>query len=445
MLIEKIFDKTKKIPEFLRLLTLPYQIGFVRGHSHLTEQQVLQIKHVLNSNNSDDIIRDYEQRMAALIGNGYGISFAAGRMAFYTALKVLNIGAGDEVILPGFTCSVMPNAVWRTGATPIFADIDLDTFGSDARGIEKRITSRTKLVVAQHSFGIPCNIGEIVELCRKKGIFVLEDCAITLDSSIDGIKVGNWGDAAIFSTDHTKPINTLIGGFLYTKNKSIYEKVKEISTGLQQLDKAHQERLYNQFLIECKNYIPTNYPRKVFMNHIQAVVRKVSSGNQPFTFMEGDYGRTTPPNPSYPYPAKMPPFLAQLGLFELDRWENEKQRRKDLLKRYLDIMEQSDFNRYMLKVYYNPDMEIVPLRFVFRHPDSKRVMNKMSRYIDVSWTWFREPVVCCPDGPESLGYSFGSCRIAETACRDIINWPCAVPENWDSKIIEIFRNIVNDI
>lgn len=150
MLASKILDKTKKIPELLKLLTLPYQIGFVQGHSHLTEQQVLQIKQVLNSNNSDHIVRQYEQRMAALIGSGYGISYAAGRMAFFTILKILNIGLGDKVILPGFTCSVMPNAVWRTGATPVFADIDLETFGSDARGIEKRITSRTKLVVAQH-------------------------------------------------------------------------------------------------------------------------------------------------------------------------------------------------------------------------------------------------------------------------------------------------------
>ncbi|MCK4823809.1 DegT/DnrJ/EryC1/StrS family aminotransferase, partial [bacterium] len=60
----------------------------------------------------------------SLFGSGFGISFATGRMAFSSLLKALNIGTGDEVVLPGFTCSVMPNAVWRTGATPVFADID---------------------------------------------------------------------------------------------------------------------------------------------------------------------------------------------------------------------------------------------------------------------------------------------------------------------------------
>jgi dTDP-4-amino-4,6-dideoxygalactose transaminase len=139
---------------------------------------------VLNSRDGEDVVREYENQLAALIGPGRGVSFAAGRMAFYAVLKALGVGSNDEVILPGFTCSVMPNAVWRTGARPVFADIEAETFGSCASGIAAKITSRTKAVVAQHSFGIPCNIPEIVELCRKRGLALIEDCAITLDSFI---------------------------------------------------------------------------------------------------------------------------------------------------------------------------------------------------------------------------------------------------------------------
>ena len=206
------------IRNLFKNLTLPYKFGFVTGHSYLTAGQISKIRKTLSSNNSLDVVSSYEHQMTSLIGSGFGISFAAGRMAFYSLLKALNIGIGDEVILPGFTCSVMPNAVWRSGAIPVFADIDKDTFGSDPVEIEKRISSRTKLIVAQHSFGIPCDIPAIVEVGKKHGIFVVEDCAIALDSAINGIKVGNWGDAAIFSTDHSKPLNTLIGGFLYTKD-----------------------------------------------------------------------------------------------------------------------------------------------------------------------------------------------------------------------------------
>jgi len=380
--------------------------------------------------------------MTALIGKGYGISFAAGRMAFFSLLKVLNIGAGDEVILPGFTCSVMPNAIWRTGATPIFADIDIETFGSNAEGIEKKITSHTKLVVAQHSFGIPCKIREIIELCKKHDIFVIEDSAIALDSSVSGIKVGNWGDAAIFSTDHSKPMNTIIGGFFYTKNKTLYKKVKEISANLPQLEKAHQERLFNQFLFERKNYAPTRYPRGIVTCNIQAVIKKFIFRSHPFTFLEADYRKEMSSCSSYPYPAKLPPFLAKIGLFELDRWETEKQRRIDLLENYLTIMRELNFDMYLPQAYSNPDMDIVPLRFVFQHPDSERIKKKMARYIDVNWTWFSQPIICCPDGPESLGYQIGSCELGEETGKTIINWPCAIPENWESRTIEIFRKVM---
>lgn len=444
MISNKILNYAKKIPGLLKLLVLPYQIGFAQGHSHLTNQQVLKVRQVLHSNNNQNIVNDYEQRMSALIGDGYGISFAAGRMAFYSLLKILNIGAGDEVILQGFTCSVMPNAVWRTGATPIFADIDTETFGSDAEGIKKKITPHTKMVVAQHSFGIPCNIEEIVELCDKHGIFLMEDSAITLDSSRNGVKVGNWGDAAIFSTDHTKPLNTIIGGFLYTKNKSLYDKVRIFSANLPQLEKNHQERLYKQFKFERKYNTPSHYPRAIFIDNVRAAVRKISFRLRPYTFLEGDYTKETSSKLSYPYPAKMPQFLAQLGLFELDRWENEKNRRKKLFDMYLSNMTQLNYDKYLPSAYFNPEIDIVPLRFVFQHPDSKRIIKKMSRFIDVNGIWFREPIICCSGEPESLGYSAGSCHMAEKTGHDIINWPCVVPENWESRIIEVFQMVMKD-
>ena len=254
-MMKRIINYEKKMLELLKLLRLPFKIGFVQGHSYLTHQQIIYIQHALHSENNKEIVRDYEQRMSNHIGSGQGISFASGRMAFYAILKNMNIGKGDEVILPAFTCSVMPNAIWRSGATPVFADIDPETFGSDADGIKKKITPRTKAIVAQHSFGIPCNINEIIDLAEKYGIYVIEDCAITFDSTINGIKVGNLGDAAIFSTDHSKPINTIIGGFFYSKNKSLYEKVKVFASELPQLDNRHQKRLYDQFLFESDDVI----------------------------------------------------------------------------------------------------------------------------------------------------------------------------------------------
>jgi dTDP-4-amino-4,6-dideoxygalactose transaminase len=424
----------------------PYYFGFVYGHEYLSDDHVSLIKRVLDAQDSSKIIiEEYEHRFSKLIGMGQGISYAAGRMAFYSLLKALNIGVGDEVILPGFTCSVMPNAVWRVGATPVFADIDIDTFGSDAGEIEKRITSRTKLIVAQHSFGIPCNVPDIVTIGKKYGIFVMEDSAIALDSAIDGIKVGNWADAAIFSTDHSKPLNTLIGGFLYTKDKALYKKIKYYSDKLPDLNNVHQQRLFKQFLFERKNYMPKRYPRSIIINFAKSLAKKLKLRQKQFVFLEADYTKQSSSGSNYPYPAKLPPFLAQLGLFELDRWKSEKKKRKVLLNGYLKIASQSRLAEYLPKAYTDPKLEIVPLRFVFEHPEAEMLMGKMDRYIDVGWTWFQSPVICCPDGPESLGYVSGSCKTGEMAGRNIINWPCVLPENWDAKILEIFAKVANDM
>lgn len=430
-----------KILNTFNSLTRPYKIGFVQGHSYLSDNQISKIRDILNTDNCDGIVSKYEQQFSALIGDGYAISFAAGRMAFYSLMKALGIGSGDEVILPGFTCSVMPNAVFRVGAKPVFADIDEDSFGSGVEDIKKKITVKTKLIVVQHSFGIPCDIQPIVDLGKKSGIFVVEDCAITLDSSVNGLKVGNWGDAAIFSTDHSKPINTLIGGLLYTKDESIHKKMKNLSVRIPQLDNDRQKRLFKRFLFEQKYYIPENYQKGVFLTHLYSVKKKLKLDSKS-TFLDADYSKHSSGDRKYPYPAKMPPFLAQLGLFELERWSNEKQRRKDLLKKYLEIMQESGFGKTLPKVYLNPDVDIVPLRFVFTYQNAKELLNKMTAFIDINWIWFRTPVICCPDGPESVGYEFGSCPVSEKIGANIINLPCVVPENWDSTIINVFKKVI---
>ena len=122
---------------------------------------------------------------------------------------------------------MMVNAVVSVGVKPIYADNDTDTFGSSAEAISKVLTPQTKMIVAQHSFGISCDSQPIVTLAKSNSIFLLEDCALTLGSNIDGVVCGNFGDAALFSTDHSKPLNTLTGGLIYTKSKILFEKLNK--------------------------------------------------------------------------------------------------------------------------------------------------------------------------------------------------------------------------
>ncbi|MGC9976459.1 MAG: DegT/DnrJ/EryC1/StrS family aminotransferase, partial [Syntrophales bacterium] len=382
---------------------------------------------------NEAVIEAYENNLARLIGPGYGISFAACRMAFYSLLRVLGVGSGDEVILPGYTCSVMPNAVWRAGAAPVFSDIDPGTLGSDPTAIERRITSRTKVIVAQHSFGIPCAIQDIAKIGRERSLTVVEDCAITLDSSFKDEKVGNFGDAAIFSTDHTKPMNTLIGGFLYTRKRELYKRVKEFSDGLPELSDEHQKWIFEELLFERKYYRPNKYARSSIVRKLRSWRRKSSLPGASSPFLEADYSRYSAVEP-YPYPAGIPAFLAQLGLFEIERWPEERTRRKAMLDRYLEIAASSWLRERLPGAYFDAALDIVPLRFVYTLQDATGHLNKMSRYLDTGSTWFRKPIICCEKGLSDIGYEMGSCETAEEIANQVINWPCVVEEGWEDKI-----------
>ena len=431
-----------------KLLFSPSRIGFVQPHSYLSDDQTKEIKSILESDAHNDVVYLYENRMAGSIGPGYGLSFAAGRMAFYVLLKCLDIGSGDEVILPGFTCSVMPNAVLKVGAEPVFSDIDVDTFGSSADGIKEKITPRTKAVVAQHSFGIPCNIEEIADLCSEHGLLLIEDSAISFGSMLKGTRVGNWGDAAIFSTDHSKPLNTIIGGFLYTKDHSVYLKARSIYDQMPELDNPHQKKIYEQFIFEREHYVPDKYPRALLIGYVRDLAKRsgISHDNSQSAFLENDYSRpdvsTLTNVSSYPYPARMPGFLAKIGMLELERWEYEKVRRKKILRSYIKKMYQMGLGEYIPRAYSDSNIDIIPLRFAFAHPDAHRIRMEMSKYIDVSWTWFCQPIICCPKGPGDLGYVSGSCQVGEKACNSIVNWPCSIPEGWEKKTEETFIKVM---
>lgn len=443
-MIPKVASYLRKGYNLAHLYIKPYRFGFVRGHSYLSDHQAHELGNLLQPGKHQEIIDEYEKRLSLLIGSGYGVSFAAGRMAFYTILKALNVGPGDEVIMPGFTCSVMPNAIRRIGATTVFSDIDPDTFGSDASEIEKKITSRTKVIVAQHSFGIPCRIDKIVDLAKRRGLFLIEDCAISLDSSFRGTSVGNWGDAAIFSTDHSKPLNTIIGGFAFTRDEKIYKKIYHYAKDIEHLTNNHQVRLYKRFLFEREYDKPNNYTKGVLIDILRAKKRQLGLDRSGHVFLEADYTRNLSTTEDYPYPANLPYFLAQIGLYELDRWKMEKERRKGILEKYLSISTKVSLKKYLPKAYRDAAFDIAPLRFVFRHPRKESIVQRMSEYIDTGWFWFQNPVICCPYGPADLGYINGSCEKAELAGKYIINWPCMISEEWESLILSHFDKTMSD-
>ena len=430
----------RKIHKLVSILKQPFKrpfYGFVRGHSELTEDQIAEVKSCLLKDDAD-ITLQFERKFASLVGDGDCVSYASGRMGFYALMRLLNIGNGDEVILPGATCSVMVNSVLRVGATPIFSDIDPNNFGSCPLGIEKCVSPRTKLMVAQHSFGIPCDIEAIKDLAHLHGIFLLEDCALTLGSKSNGVVVGNYGDAALFSTDHSKPLNTLIGGMIYSRNRDLVRKLLDEQLLYAHLSSKKQSALWRRVLIERFVCTPSRQGLMGLIDLASKVLHSMPSLESPF--LTDDSCST--PGARYPYPAKLPSFLALLGLMQANRWSEEAHLRKETLRKLLKITATSSIRSLVSPAYYNPHLDIVPLRFVWvaNQPDER---NKFGNYIDISWTWFREPIVATKEPLSNFGYRDGSCPVSEYVGSRIINVPCNVPSDHVSGLVKRFSETIN--
>ena len=147
-------------------------------------------------------------------------------------------------------------------------------------------------------------------------------------------------------------------------------------------------------------------------------------------------------NANYPYPAKLPPFLAKIGIYELERWNKEKNARVELFKKYLDICIEYEYAQYLPKAYFDKSLQIVPLRFVFNHPDAIHLRKKASKYLDVDGFWFLKPIVAC-ENPSDFGYVYGSCHVAERFGEEVINFPCVLDHFYDSTLLKYLKSTIN--
>jgi dTDP-4-amino-4,6-dideoxygalactose transaminase len=162
----------------------------------------------------------FENEFSLLVNERECVAVNSGTSALHLALLSLGIGAGDEVIIPSFTFAATANSVALTGATPVFVDIDIDTYNIDPRLIESAITPRTKAIQVVHLYGLPANMIRIVEIARKNKLLLIEDAAQAHTASINGQPVGTFGDAAAFSFYPTKNMTSGEGGMIVFKDKT---------------------------------------------------------------------------------------------------------------------------------------------------------------------------------------------------------------------------------
>ena len=171
-------------------------------------------------------IEEFENSFAKYIGVKYGVATSNGTAALHLALAALNIGEGDEVIVPDLTFAATINSVIYVGAKPVIVDINPHYWCIDPDKLEKAITPSTKAIIPVHLYGHPCDMEAITEIASKHNLYVIEDAAEAPGAEYKGRKVGSFGYISCFSFYGNKIITTGEGGMCLTNDRELAEKIR---------------------------------------------------------------------------------------------------------------------------------------------------------------------------------------------------------------------------
>lgn len=223
--------------------------------------ELLYLKEVLDSDLKNATLRSmvsrFEETFAKRFGVKYAIASNSGTSTLHQALAAFDIGPGDEVILPALTVVMCGYAIVHSHAIPVYADVDPDTFLIDPADIERKITPRTKAIMAVHFYGQVCDMQRIMAIAQKHGLWVLEDCAqCYLGRDELGRLGGTIGDVGSFSLENSKVITTGEGGILITDKEYLGTKMRKFGAmGFKTLNAGNTQEMPDPLAFQNPNFL----------------------------------------------------------------------------------------------------------------------------------------------------------------------------------------------
>lgn len=214
------------------------------GRQSIDEKDIQAVEKVLRSDflTTGPMIQKFEQKIADYARADYAVAIANGTAALHAACFAAGLGKGDELITTPVTFAASANCALYCGAVPVFADIDSQTYNISPEEIEKKITDRTKAIVAVHFTGQPCDMDAIHEIARKNHLIVIEDAAHALGAEYKGKRIGTLSDMTTLSFHPVKHITTGEGGMILTNDKELYHKLKLFRTHGITKEEAYMEQ-----------------------------------------------------------------------------------------------------------------------------------------------------------------------------------------------------------
>lgn len=376
------------------------------------------------------------------------VSFNSGRSALFALLQAFGIKSGDEVLLQAFTCVAVPNSVKWIGATPVYVDID-ETLNIDVIDAEKKRTDKTKVLIVQHTFGVPANLDKIVAFCKKNNLILIEDCAHSLGvtylpASKEGKEkqLGSFGDAAFFSFGRDKVVSSVWGGvaIISQKLKVKSQKLIEIQKNLKfpSLFWIFQQLLHPiafSFILSSYNWAPLSQRLKsrretetiTLGKVLLYFLQKLNLLSKPVFPEELSSGM---PNI---FPAKFPHALAVLLMHQLQKIEQMNKNRQHVATLYRNKLKN---NKNITMI---PDIDdAIYLRFPIFFDNPLKYIRKAKTKGILLGNWYHH--VIDPSGVDypSIGYRQGSCPNAEYLSKRVLNLPTRIISQEAETVVSLF-------
>ncbi len=347
---------------------------------------------------------------------------SSGRQALFDILRSYNIKKGDEVIFQAFTCIAVPEPIIWTGATPVYCDIKNNSYSIDPEDVRRKITSHTKAIILQHTFGIPGPIEEILEIAKEHNIIVIEDCAHALGSTHNGKPVGTFGDAAILSFGRDKCISSVFGGAVITRDKNRAHALHAMQNARQLPPKRWvMQQLLHPILFSCilPLYFFLSIGKVVLVAAQQlrllswAVTYEERSGKKP-VHLEYTYS----------------PALAMLLLKQLKRVDTIVERRRSISAIYAKEL------RIPTPGVENSNIMHPYLRFPLQVQNRDELILQARQYHMLLGDWYDAALVPSDSNFWAFQYIPGSCPNAEKTAKSIINLP-TYPYLTDTQVTQV--------
>lgn len=364
----------------------------------------------------ESALASYLQQPAALVSSG--------RAALAAVLRAYGIGQGDEVIVQAFTCVAVPAAVRWAGATPVFADIAPETFNLDPASVLKRVTSRTKAIIVQHTFGLPADWSALQDIAAKRNLKLIEDCAHALGATYEGRPIGTLGDAAILSFGRDKTISCVFGGAVSSENKEVIAAVVKEQESLPYPPTwwVMQQLLHPLLMVGIKKLYFTFSLGKLLLILSQRI------GLLSLAVLPQEKQLAAPSHVAWRYS----PALALLLLNQLNKLAAFTITRRG----HAELYQRAGLRVPLYPKQANPSW----LRFPLRVKNPRELIHRAQARRLVLGDWYKQAVF--PLATTAPLYPPGSCPVAEEVAASIVNLPTnstASPEQVE-QVIQFLRD-----